>query len=593
MNQTTTENLNNFSKTIQQIISFTKDNSVKAPILKVLEKYSEIKEKYKNDFLLNVMEDLKWVAESRRDASAVKKASELLMSDSVINLCTKYTGDIANEIFESLYWCIEASLDEHIVKKYALWMNNGHIGKLLDFANELNGNGNVKMKRDILSILYVKWSETDQFDTYATKINNKKLILEKKVQMLSILRDMINAGLVNYADILVNQGIEKVVQMLNKDLGNLKNFNDVASIKAGIRFLNDKQKVTNADFLLQKSHEFGSVKKWLYSDAVTKDVIEKMKTSGFDTDFYIASGRIVDYKKADGHYSDDWIGTFKSIVVKVLGSKKNGTLPNVSIPNVSPKKFYKKIAVDYQSSLGGNKDSAKKVLKTIKLAMLKNFSKKKIPQSVMELLGDIEMLGKVLDYGGTVTFRGAKVVAKVWQRKVPNDLYDSEILRCCIFLPNGEQKDEIPIFMMDPQTTLVQFYVQGINEPVAAATFYAGLSDGTPALLMDTWEAGSLAYAALSYAKMQNFALETMIKFAKKSGAKKLLIFADAEYGRPEEFCNYLRGQGLKNQKVNFEIVDNEDSVLKTYSKGKTHHYTDAFPLKPIKGNIDAFVFDA
>lgn len=346
------------------------------------------------------------------------------------------------------------------------------------------------------------------------------------------------------------------------------------------------------NFYSKKCKEYGTIKKWLYTDDAARKVIDKMNEKGFDTDLFVASGKIIAQKKGGGHYSDKWSGVFKSIVEKILGSRKNKTLPDVSIQNVSPGSFYKKIEENYHKALAGDKDAAKKVLKEMKISIIKNFAKQKMPKAAVEVLNDIETLEKVLDYGGTVTFRGAKVIAKVWKRKIPNDLYDSEILRCCIFLPNGEQKDEMPLFIMDPQTTLVQFYIQGINEPIAAATFYAGISGGKPALLMDTWESGSLAYAALSYTKMQNFALETMMKFSKKVGVKKMLIFSGAVYGRPEEFCGYLRDSGFKSEKVGFEAIDAEDTVLQNHSSKQKHHYTDAFELNPLKGKIDAFVFN-
>jgi len=584
--------INDYSDIINKIIFFTKNEKVKDSVIKVYKKYSEIREKNKNNFVQDVLENLKWVAEERKSAQAVKKAAKFYLLDPVLSICTKYSGDIADEIFESLEWCIGDSLDENTVKNYALWMNNGHIGKLLDFAADLNGNGNVKLKRDILSILFVKWSKTDEFNVYASKINSKKLLLEEKVKLLSILRDIVNTNRENYADILVDGGIEQIGKILHDDLNAIKNFNDTASIKTGIRFLSDMKRVENADFLFQKCREFGSVKKWLHSDPITRKVIDKMKEAGFDTDLYVTSGKTIAQTKGDGHYSEDWTGAFKSIVIKILGSKKNRALPSISIPNIAPGSFYKKIEGNYRNAVNGDKDSAKKVLKEIKISLIKNFAKRRMPQTAIEILNDIEMLDKVLDYGGTLTFRGAKVVAKVWKREIPNDLYDSEILRCCIFLPNGEQMHEMPLFMMDPQTTLVQFYVQGIGEPIAAATFYAGISDGKPVLFMDTWEAGSLAYAALSYEKMQNFALDTMKKLAEKVGAKRLLIFAEAEYGRPEEFCAYLRDRGFKSKKTYFELIDSNDTVLRHYSKKEKHHLTDAFENKPISGKVKTFNFD-
>lgn len=88
-------------------------------------------------------------------------------------------------------------------------------------------------------------------------------------------------------------------------------------------------------------------------------------------------------------------------------------------------------------------------------------------------------LEKVIVHGGTATHKGAKI----WKRKFPDDMYDSDDLRCCIFLPNGE-KNEIPLFIMDPKTTLIQFYIQGIDNHVSVAFVYAGFLDNKPSILI-------------------------------------------------------------------------------------------------------------
>lgn len=197
----------------------------------------------------------------------------------------------------------------------------------------------------------------------------------------------------------------------------------------------------------------------------------------------------------------------------------------------------------------------------------------------------------MIEDGTIFTFRGARVTARVWRRIVPQDFYDSEILWCCWFLPQGEQQ-EISLLLMDPQTTMLQFFVQGIINPISVAFIYAGTVESEPAFLVDTWEGGSFAYISLGQEKMKEFVLDSMIKFCKKCGAKKLLIHAEPEFSRAKEFRNFLRDKGMSSQKVFFKSIDPEDTVLQKYSQTKKHHTTDAFGENPLKGKIEAFVID-
>lgn len=586
----TEDDLNNFSEYTKKIISFTKDQQLRGTLEEVIGNYSTTDEAHKN--LSNaILESLQWIAQRTHSTEDVQTAAKIFILDSVKNIFLKYTDDIADQIITSVQYCVEDSLDKNNVERYVAWMNNGQVRKLLDFAASLNGNGNVKLKRNILSILFVNWNKIDDFNEYAAKIANKKISLEKKVEFYSILRDIINSDKKQYAEILVKSGLSGVSETVQNDLSGLKTPKYISSIRDAIRFVEDKEKDTNVNFLFQKNKEFGSIRKWFVNNPATTAVIEELKKIGIDTDFFVASGVTIAQKRSEGHYSDNWTESLTSIVLKLIGSKKNGTLPRISIPNIAPSSLYKKIADDYQKSLTGDKDSAKRVLKEIKLAMLKNFSNRKIPQSAIELLSDIEMLVKVLDYGGTLSFRGAKVVAKVWKRKIPNDLYDSENIWCCLFFPDNEY-GEIQLIMMDPKTSLIQFFTEGLQEPVACAFAYAGISEGKPTIFVDTVELGALAYAALGQDKMKEFVYKSILKFTRKSGAKRVIFFANPEYGRSVEFCNYLHDFGLNKREVSFESVDSEDSVLKEFSKSNRHHYTDAFQLNPMKGTIEAFVFD-
>lgn len=121
---------------------------------------------------------------------------------------------------------------------------------------------------------------------------------------------------------------------------------------------------------------------------------------------------------------------------------------------------------------------------------------------------------------------------------------------------------------------------------------YAGKVDGEIAILVDTWEGGALVYKTLGREKTLEFVLEAMKKFAKKCGARKLIIFAGAKYARAREFVNFLRDR-YEIKEVYFESFDVEDKVLEKYSPERKHHVTDAFGKNSkLKGKIKCFVFN-
>lgn len=580
-----------FDEGINEIINYTKDTKLKKVVIDTIEKYSEIDSKFNLETAIEVLESLKWVAEKNKDSIAVKNAAECFLMNSVMEAVLKYHGDVSNEIFCNIIWKIEEHLDKNVVQKYINWINNGHVSKLLNFAEDLNGNGNLKIKTDIFSIIDVKESSLKKFDFYADKISNKKFFMEKKIELFSILRDIVNKNKNEYAEILVNEGIKELSRCVENDLSRIKTLDNTSSLKCAIKFVEDIKRDKNAEFLFGKCKEFGSIRKWMFADEVSKNVIEKMEESGFDSKLYVASGELIAQKRTEGHFSENWNNALKSIVIKIVGSKQNKTLPKISIPKAAPGAIFKKIKNYYFDALNQDKNAAKKLLKELREMIQKSYSERKIPKSVNEVLNDMDSLEKAILYGGVATFKGAKVVAKVWKRKIPEDLYDSEKLYCCVFLPEGE-KGEIPLFMMDPKTTLLQYYIQGINDPVSIVFLYTGLVDHKAALFIDTWEGGPLVYAALGQEKMKEFIYKSILKFAKKVGAKVVAFYAKPKYGRAKEFCSYLRDIGLESKKIYFEAIDAEDSVLRTYSENKKHHYTDAFDSQPIKGKVETFTVE-
>jgi hypothetical protein len=320
------------------------------------------------------------------------------------------------------------------------------------------------------------------------------------------------------------------------------------------------------------------------------------------------------------------------LVRNLIGTK--GTKPKITIPGLSPKKTYAMIKADYEKGAAGDQDAAKKVLdyfvaeldkrkegaekaatdlqlaataegaKTdpvIRKAMgkmrrtVKTYtSSKRQMEEVHDLVSGIA--GQI-EYG--VRSRGGKITASITRRNVPECFYDNKRLSCCIFKPGGASRDEISLLLLDPQTTLIEYWIEGSDEFMGTATMYAGKKNE---ILMDTWEANSMVYSVLGHVRTKRFALDSMVLATDKaltdeSKPKKLVIF-DCTYGKPLEFVNFVRTLEKKSDAVTyhenyeFEAADVEDHALQG-PKGEVHHYTDAFDTNSkMKGTLDAFVVD-
>lgn len=580
----------NLNDVVNHIIEYTDNKNCKI-VKDTFKKYFEIDSSSNTKLLNEVYQSLMWVAEKTKDYSYVNIAAQCYLSDDVVSLSEKYKGNALTQVFSNIAWTVEDCLNVELVRKYAQWVSNGWMSKLLNFISEFPGNGNLKLEKDIYYILGVNAKNLEIFNELAAKVNRKGMPLEKRIEVLSILRDIVNSKREKYATDLLNNRTDNIKKFVEDELG-IKLTNSTYSIRCGVKFLEDLKKDPNIQFLLESVLKHKNIKKWFFEDTITKNIIDELKNNGFEPELYVASGKLIAQKRTNGIFSENTIETFKRVIIEIVGSKKNNTSPKLSIYKNSPGQIFKKIKNDYFSAINDrNEESMKKVLETLKNIIEKAYENRKRPECVLHALNNIYGLSFVLDNGGIFTYRGAKVSMKVWKRKIPEDLYDAEELWCCLFLPEGE-KNEIPLLMIDPKTTLLQFNVQGLDSPVSIAFSYAGKVDSEPALLVDTWEGGVLVYSALGQEKMKDFALDSMKKFAEKVGAKKLLIYANPKYSRAREFVNFLRDKGFRPKEVYFESIDYDDSILKVYSRGNKHHYTDAFGINPIKGKLQAFVFD-
>ncbi|MCX6815832.1 MAG: hypothetical protein NT120_03200 [Candidatus Aenigmarchaeota archaeon] len=555
---------------------------------KTLRKYHSVNKTTDSDIVLRVAESLNWMAEASKSPEKVISGARCLLLDDVINTVSKFRYDVADEVMTNICWVVEESSKKDVVTSYVKWLNNGYISGLLDFAGEFNNNGSLKLKKDIFNVLTVNPDSLEDFNRYATIINNKRLNLQKKLEFFVLLRDIVNLKKENYAETLAKYGTGKLLYAVEKDLGDIKIGNTISSLRYGIRLTEDIKTNENIRFLVDKHITHGSIKKWLFKDEITKGVVKELADNGIDPELYVASGKLINQIKSNEKFSDNWMEVLSSLVVKLVGSRKKNLLPEVSVYSFSPRFIFKTISRDYLAASEGDKEAGKRTLAKLRKIIEKAYEGRKITRPVQHVLDTIDSLKKTIAFGCVVDYRGSKVVARVWKRKVPNDFYDSEMLRSCMYLPYGEMKYEIPLFMMDPKTTLVQYYIHGIDTPIAATSFYAGKINGETTLLVDTWDAGGLAYTALGHDKMKEFVLDGIKKFGKIFGTK-VAIFSNAYYGRPKEFCNFLRDKGMKIEPVYFEALDIEDKVLKAYSAKEKNHYTDAFDVAPLKGNTKVF----
>lgn len=583
----------------QRIIEQTKNKSLVVLLKKVIEKYSVFDTQLGTNLTRDAVEYISATAEETKSSNAVKLAMDLFLLNQIDEILKKYKKNRLNvsEVFSDIGDNIhrlalnkEYSKDGMLdFKKYLDWLNNGLVSRFLRFVEDFPNNGITPIQQNIFSVINISPHKLDIFNQYAERIYRKKISMEKKIEIIALLSLICSSDKEVYAEALLSDGIKRLNNAVEKDL-NIKLLNNY-SLVCGINFLKIMNEDQNLKFIYEKVLEYKSCEKWFEQDIVIKNLIELLNKNGFDSKVLINSGKIISQKKSNGHFSENWVDFFKGMIIKILGSKTNELLPKISIPNYSPGSIFKKIKNDYILAINGDKNIAKNILLKLTDIIKDSYKDRKIPQSVTHVLIDIESLIYMIDYGVLINYKGAKLVAKVWKRRLPQDLYDANRLWCCWFLPTNE-KNEIPLFFMDPKATILQFYVQGVENPIAIAFLYAGKIGNENSMLLDTWEGGPFTYISLGQEKMHEFVLNCLIKFARKCGCKKLAIYAHPKYTRAKEFGNFFRDRDYKLEKIFFEAIDSEDTVLKKYSQTRKHHVTDAFGISPLKGEIEAFVFN-
>jgi len=572
---------------LKRVSDFTKDQACVDKAIELLNIFTALDEKVNSDLSSVLATSLGWIAELNKSPEAFLKAAECYRMPQVIQTVSKYREDVANEVLTNITYVVEESLSKEEVQKYLKWTNNGHVSKLLDVAEEFSHNGGLKIRNDIFSILGVKTHAIDKFDELASKFGNRRTNLQEKIRYLSILKDIVNLKKYESLDNVRYDKITDITKMLEAEIG-IRIKRNTSSIKCGLLLTEDCKRDGNVSFLINRYKENGSIRKWLETDAQAASVINEIDSIGLNSKIFVASGKTIKQERIEGNFSEKWPDALKYLVCKLTGNRSEKIAPKIGIQNLPPNTIFSKIKQDYFSAMNGDSDAAMRLLSTLNTLVSSAYNGN-LPASVKNLIAEIEMIHKSIEHNVPLTHKGAKITAKMWTRRVPNDLYHSERLRCCMYLPNGEMKDEIPLYMMDPKTTLMQYWVQGIDEPVAAATLYAGTSSSRPVIFLDTWDAGGLTYIALGSDKTKEFVIDTLVKAGKVMNASSVLVFSKAVYGRPEEFCNYMRRKGFSSRAVKFKAVDVNDKVLRKHSLTRKHHYTDAFDFERMAGNVDAF----
>jgi hypothetical protein len=596
------ESLSNipYQEEILRIIENTGKKELVKDIKRLVEKYTSLDSEFDLRLTQEAIESVAATAEETKNPNLVSLALNCFLFEEIEEVLRKYKKNKLNvsEVFSDISAFIHRKITEREggeeekienFKKYLRWIGNGFVSKFLNFVSDFPGNGVAPLQQDVFDILNVEPNKLDIFNEYAMKIYRKKIPIEKKIELILFLSLVLS---VNRED-LVEKIFTREIKRLKKTVENeLKlSLPNKYTLACGIKFLRDVDKDPNLRFIYEKSIEYNGIENWFEKDEVVKKVINLLEKNGFNTSFFVNSGEIVSQKKQSGIVSKNWVDLFKQVVIKVLGSKSNEMLPKISIPYHSPGSLFKKIKDDYKKAIEGDKEAAKNILSYFSLIIKDSYKNKKIPKSVIEFLQEIDGLIYTINSGIVANYKGLKVTARVWKRRIPQDLYDVYKLWCCWFLPQNENQ-EIPLFFMDPKVTLLQFYVQNMENPIAVAFLYAGKVNGENSVLVDTWEGGPFTYISLSQEKMHEFVLRSLIQFTRKVGAKKLLIYANPKYTRAKEFGNFLR-ERFKIEKVFFQAIDEEDVVLKEYSKTFKHHTTDAFGKNsPLKGEIEAFVFE-
>jgi len=377
---------------------------------------------------------------------------------------------------------------------------------------------------------------------------------------------------------------------------NAPNFgrNDEERLEALLGFFKDVT-VPGVDAAFRQAAQYGTLRESFNHVPEAAKTIELLKMQGYDADFYVASGAEIAKSTHELGELIDWKTNFEALTRRVFGTRAK-RMPDLSIPGYQPGRLYMEMRADYNEAVKGNRHAAINLVSRL-LEIVSNIPDNLKSRPIVEFHDELSGLHSQIESNSIV--QGGSLTARIWARDVPDSLYHNEELACCIFLPDGAYRGESAKFVLDPQTTMIEYFANGQKPRRSVATLYAGKND---CILMDTWEANQSVYSSLGNVKTKKFVLDTLALAALRAlphAERPLLAVHNCSYGRSREFATFLHSSVGREGSIwheptfAFEAVSVDDiAIPKLLSQG--HHYTDAFGVnKPLVGTIDAYVVDA
>ncbi|MFC1454577.1 hypothetical protein ACFLQI_00605 [Candidatus Undinarchaeota archaeon] len=447
------------------------------------------------------------------------------------------------------------------------------VGTLIDASNKTKEKSLIIRTSKIIEDLVMYFALSDMFDEFKdvkdlNELSSRLLLLKYCIKRTDLYAALLKSR--HSFNKVVKDSFEELfghrpsVSMDNDVIDYLKLIQD-------FDFLEPNHK-KNVQYLCRIQKEYGSI--YNYFKKQHADVLSNMEANLKNVKLYVGGGKLKLSSDASA-VTQDWKMLTEGLIMDLLGSKSLNRAPTLQIKDLSTKKIYQHINKYISAIKEGDEEATKHMLEAIE-QLLEEANKKcegERERMDLELISDrIQLIRGAIQYktiAGTLT-------VNVCRRRVPRDMYDSEILACCVFLPGGSMKEEIAPLLADPRTTLLDFEVGNIK--VATVMIVAGIGlDGKSTLLVDTTEGGA-GYYALPGKKMHKFILDSLLELSKKCGFKNILFY-DCGHGRPQEFVRYVKDtHKLKSEKLYFDAeFFGEDSKILTFSHINKHHYTDAF----------------
>ncbi len=361
-------------------------------------------------------------------------------------------------------------------------------------------------------------------------------------------------------------------------------------VRSANQLLQDKRRPDpNIAFLFRKSAEHGSMQQFYRLDQRAQQTIAALASEGYDVEHFVFGQPLLMQAQGISGSVADLYSIWLEIaqVIKLLFDEEFSAAFLAAIQQMKDTRQAKPLTFKYIKML-------REKMAAITSVSGKAYRRK---EELKDLLNGVEWQAQ---YG--VYIEGGKIESRKSIKAIPEVLFDNRRLACCVFYPNGDVRNEIPLVAMDPQTPIVEFWVSELDEFAGLAIEYAGKNRE---ILLDTFEFSQSLTAVLGGDPTFRFVTDSLVLDAYRSGARRLLVY-NCDYGHPLRYVRYLRNivkkeayQGIVNfePKYRFELADPQNHALRNSKNGINIHYTDAFRSKsyrrrPMKGRIPVFVID-